>query len=85
MEAYSATALGYEFKETPLGFYQKHYQPRPILGGGYVNLPNRFHLDMTPSKNQGPLGTCASFAAALCCQNQLEGWNSPYCSVFNKF
>ena len=60
-------ALTHEFKETPLGFYQEHCQPRSILGGGRITLPDSFCLsNVTPSKNQGPLGTCASFAAGGC-------------------
>lgn len=62
-----ASNLAYEFKETPLGFYQAHCQPRSILGGRRIALPDSFYLsNISPSKDQGPLGTCASFAAGGC-------------------
>jgi hypothetical protein len=55
-----------DLAETPLGTYQKKALPaekRP---------KQRVMLDMPPAKNQGPLGTCASFAVVGCAEYHYD-------------
>lgn len=56
-----------DFTGTPLDFYEDN----PICKGLYNHtldypVPEPHYLEMTPVKNQGPLGTCASFAIGAC-------------------
>lgn len=56
-----------DLKETSSGFYQQHCKLGDInnLQGGR-RLPESKILDITPVKNQNPLGTCVSFTAGAC-------------------
>lgn len=58
-----------ELEETPEGFYDTYCQTSTHAYGGGARtqyLPSHGVLDMTPVKNQNPLGTCASFATSAC-------------------
>lgn len=50
-----------ELVDTPLGTYQERALPS-------VRPKKRVMLDMSPIKDQGPLGTCASFTAVGCAE-----------------
>lgn len=61
LESLQAMTIG-EFDETPLGRYRIKSLPT------IRNLPQRHILAMSPAKNQGPLGTCVSFAVSACAE-----------------
>jgi len=52
----------FDTPETPQGFYKKKKLPTDDVVLKSVSLP----LQMTPVKNQHPLGTCVSFAVSAC-------------------
>ena len=47
-------------EETPLGYYEQGYS--------FTIKKKSGELNMTPAKNQDPLGTCVSFTASSCCE-----------------
>lgn len=60
--------------ETPLGFYKSS----PYCQCGSLEtrkaIPERHSINLShPPKNQGPLGTCVSFAASACCEFYYPG------------
>ncbi|MBP9674749.1 MAG: C1 family peptidase [Bacteriovoracaceae bacterium] len=55
-----ASSFLIDLEETPLGTYRPHQRP------SITSLPEHVILEMTPVKNQGPLGTCVSFAVSGC-------------------
>jgi hypothetical protein len=65
------TNFVHDLEETPFGFYQKICRSNQIGGvSKEEELPKSYALpgNITPIKNQDPLGTCVSFAVSACCE-----------------